>query len=80
MQTGTARRMSAAKWGGPPGPRGTPWSRLFVLNSEFQQADQGSAADKGSTRRTLKIGHLRAHSKERGQGVPRGPGGPPHKR
>src|SRR5690348_12595165 len=35
------RRLERALWGGPPGPRGTPWSRSVKFLIASQKADQG---------------------------------------
>jgi hypothetical protein len=37
-----------AKWGGPPGPRGSPWTRSLALDHISSQPTWASAADQGS--------------------------------
>src|SRR5580698_10518214 len=37
-----------AKWGGPPGPRGSPWTRSLALDHTSSQPTWASAADQGS--------------------------------
>jgi hypothetical protein len=36
-----------AKWGGPPGPRGSPWTRSLALDHIYSQPTWASAADQG---------------------------------
>jgi hypothetical protein len=36
-----------AKWGGPPGPRGSPWTRSLALHRISSQPTRASAADQG---------------------------------
>src|SRR5580692_3431526 len=37
-----------AKWGGPPGPRGSPWTRSLALDHISSRPTRASAADQGS--------------------------------
>jgi hypothetical protein len=61
--------LSSSLWGGPPGPRGSPWTRSSLEESRSETSYGPACRILSGASATV----------ERHEGVPRGTGGPPHK-